>query len=98
MKVAGLDVAVNSSFFPRFALCGPAVRHGGLRIALRKCPLTTAVGVNQDKFDRLPLPPVTDGGDLERKSESRKPGRPQLPILSRRFRLSHDSWRILQEC
>ena len=65
-----LDVAADSSFFPRFALGRLAVRHRWLRSAFRKRPLAAAVGIYQQKLDRIPLPPVAHGGYLQRKSES----------------------------
>ena len=86
MKVSRFDVAANSSFFPRFALGGLAVRHRWLGSAFRKRPLATAVGIHQEELDRIPLPPVTHCGYLQRKREIVKvgampPATPQSNVL-----------------
>jgi hypothetical protein len=70
MKMPRLDVAAHSGFFPGFAFRSLAVRHRLLRIAFRKRPLATAVGVHQQELNRRPAVPVAHSRYLQRKRES----------------------------
>src|SRR5580698_4321740 len=70
MKVPRLNVAASARFFPGLAFGGLAVRDRRLRIALGKCPLAAAISIDQQKLDRIPLPPVANSSDLQWESQS----------------------------
>ena len=60
----GFDDANGPSFFQRLAARGLAVRQASIGAALWKSPLATTVGVDQQKLDRGPTPPVANGSDF----------------------------------
>jgi hypothetical protein len=87
-KVAGLDAAADSGFFPGFAFCSLAMGERQFGITFGKRPLVSTVRVDQQELNGWASPPVANSRHLQGKCALWIPCRTHLRSLRRAvFRL-----------